>query len=33
MDKQMSAAEVVAQLQDGMTVGIGGWAKINSEAK
>src|SRR5438093_13761185 len=24
-DKQMSAAEVVAQLKDGMTVGIGGW--------
>ncbi|MDZ7782724.1 MAG: CoA-transferase [Halioglobus sp.] len=25
MDKQMTAAEVVAQLQDGMTLGIGGW--------
>ena len=25
MDKQMSAAEVVAQLEDGMTIGIGGW--------
>ena len=25
MDKQMTAAEVVAQLQDGMTIGIGGW--------
>ena len=25
MDKQMSAAEVVAQLKDGMTIGIGGW--------
>jgi glutaconate CoA-transferase subunit A len=25
MDKQMTAAEVVAQLEDGMTVGIGGW--------
>lgn len=25
MDKQMSAAEVVAQLNDGMTIGIGGW--------
>lgn len=24
-DKRMSAAEVVAQLKDGMTVGIGGW--------
>ncbi len=24
-DKQMSAADVVAQLKDGMTVGIGGW--------
>src|SRR2546422_11415008 len=24
-DKQMSAAQVVAQLKDGMTVGIGGW--------
>lgn len=25
LDKQMSAAEVVAQLRDGMTLGIGGW--------
>ena len=25
MDKQMTAAEVVAQLHDGMTIGIGGW--------
>jgi len=25
MDKQMTAAEVVAQLKDGMTFGIGGW--------
>ena len=25
MDKQMSAAQVVAQLRDGMTIGIGGW--------
>jgi len=25
LNKQMSAAEAVAQLQDGMTVGIGGW--------
>lgn len=25
MDKQMSAAEVVAQLNDGMTIGVGGW--------
>jgi glutaconate CoA-transferase subunit A len=25
MDKRMSATEVVAQLQDGMTLGIGGW--------
>jgi glutaconate CoA-transferase subunit A len=25
LDKQMSAAQVVAQLRDGMTVGIGGW--------
>ena len=25
MDKRMSAPEVVAQLQDGMTIGIGGW--------
>ncbi len=25
MDKQMTAHEVVSQLQDGMTVGIGGW--------
>ncbi len=25
MDKQMTAAEVVGQLQDGMTIGIGGW--------
>ena len=25
MDKQMTATEVVAQLQDGMTIGIGGW--------
>src|SRR6056300_751221 len=25
MNKQMTAAEAVAQLQDGMTIGIGGW--------
>ncbi len=25
LDKNMSAAEVVAQLEDGMTIGIGGW--------
>lgn len=25
MDKQMTAAEVVARLEDGMTIGIGGW--------
>jgi glutaconate CoA-transferase subunit A len=25
MDKRMSAADVVAQLRDGMTIGIGGW--------
>jgi glutaconate CoA-transferase subunit A len=25
MDKQMTAAEMVAQLEDGMTIGIGGW--------
>ena len=25
MDKQMTAAEVVGQLEDGMTLGIGGW--------
>ena len=25
-DKRMSAADVVAQLSDGMTIGIGGWA-------
>ena len=25
MNKQMTATEVVAQLEDGMTVGIGGW--------
>jgi glutaconate CoA-transferase subunit A len=25
MDKQMTAAQAVAQLQDGMTIGIGGW--------
>ncbi|WDF74296.1 CoA transferase subunit A [Novosphingobium sp. KACC 22771] len=25
-DKRMSAADVVAQLKDGMTIGIGGWA-------
>jgi glutaconate CoA-transferase subunit A len=25
MDKQMTATEVVAQLEDGMTIGIGGW--------
>ena len=25
MDKQMTAAEIVAQLRDGMTIGIGGW--------
>ena len=25
MDKQMTAADVVAQLKDGMTIGIGGW--------
>jgi len=26
LDKRMSAADVVAQLRDGMTIGIGGWA-------
>lgn len=26
LDKRMSAADVVAQLSDGMTIGIGGWA-------
>lgn len=26
LDKRMSASEVVAQLSDGMTIGIGGWA-------
>ncbi|OCC23632.1 CoA-transferase [Croceicoccus estronivorus] len=26
LDKRMSAADVVAQLQDGMRIGIGGWA-------
>ena len=25
MNKQMTAHEVVAQLSDGMTIGIGGW--------
>lgn len=25
MDKRMTAADVVGQLQDGMTLGIGGW--------
>ena len=25
LDKQMGAAQVVAQLSDGMTIGIGGW--------
>jgi glutaconate CoA-transferase, subunit A len=25
LDKRISAAEIVAQLQDGMTIGIGGW--------
>ena len=25
MNKQMTAAQVVAQLEDGMTIGIGGW--------
>ena len=25
MNKQMSARDVVAQLRDGMTIGIGGW--------
>ncbi len=25
MDKQMTAAQVVSQLEDGMTIGIGGW--------
>ena len=25
LDKRMSAAEIVAQLKDGMTIGIGGW--------
>ena len=25
MDKQMTATEVVEQLEDGMTIGIGGW--------
>ena len=24
-DKRMSAAEAVARIEDGMTVGIGGW--------
>lgn len=26
LDKRMSAADVVAQIKDGMTIGIGGWA-------
>ena len=26
IDKRMSAADVVGQLSDGMTIGIGGWA-------
>lgn len=25
LDKRMSAAEIAAQIKDGMTVGIGGW--------
>ena len=25
MNKQMTAADVVAQIEDGMTIGIGGW--------
>ena len=25
MDKQMTTAEIVGQLRDGMTIGIGGW--------
>ncbi len=25
MNKQMTAAQAVAQLRDGMTIGIGGW--------
>ena len=25
MNKQMTATDVVAQLHDGMTIGIGGW--------
>ncbi|HNC70532.1 MAG TPA: CoA-transferase, partial [Pseudomonadales bacterium] len=25
MNKMMSAAEVIGQLRDGMTIGIGGW--------
>ena len=25
MDKQMNAAQIVSQLEDGMTLGIGGW--------
>ena len=25
LDKRMTAAEIVAQLSDGMTIGIGGW--------
>ncbi|MCB1841662.1 MAG: acyl CoA--acetate/3-ketoacid CoA transferase subunit alpha, partial [Halioglobus sp.] len=25
MDKQMTAADVVAKLENGMTIGIGGW--------
>ena len=25
MDKRMRAADVVAELRDGMTIGIGGW--------
>ncbi|WP_240500282.1 hypothetical protein [Halioglobus japonicus] len=27
MNKQMTAADVVAQLEDGMTIGIGGWGR------
>ena len=26
LDKRMTPAEIVAQLRDGMTLGIGGWA-------
>ena len=26
MTQQMSAGEIVAELRDGMTIGVGGWA-------